>query len=120
MSSLSIIHILLFKICQGDAIQILGQRTNQGYIESVLNLSNCYTISEYTCPRLDDYQKVLENDIYMDVGIASVIQPIPDTITIPSAWFRFVSKTQLMEFGENPPFCPGTHTYYYKGNKIAI
>ncbi|CAH1424176.1 unnamed protein product [Lactuca virosa] len=90
----------------GDAIQILGQRTNQGYIESVLNLSNCYTISEYTCPRLDDYQKVLENDIYMDVGIASVIQPIPDTITIPSAWFRFVSKTQLMEFGENPPFCP--------------
>ncbi|CAH1445328.1 unnamed protein product [Lactuca virosa] len=62
----------------GDAIQILGQRTNQGYIESVLNLSNFYTISEYTCPRLDDYQKVLENDIYMDVDFIGILTKVRD------------------------------------------
>ncbi|CAI9259362.1 unnamed protein product [Lactuca saligna] len=54
-----------------DAIQILGQRTNQSYIESVLNVSQRYIISDYSCPELDKYQKVLENDIYIDVGLKS-------------------------------------------------
>ncbi|CAH1451207.1 unnamed protein product [Lactuca virosa] len=39
----------------------------------------------------------------------SVIQPIPDTITIPQTWFRFVSKSHLIELGETPPYYPGTH-----------
>ncbi|CAH1446092.1 unnamed protein product [Lactuca virosa] len=90
----------------GDAIQILGQRSNQGYIESVLHIHNCYTISEYTCPYLAEYQKILENEIYIDVGLASVIVPFPDTITIPTTWFRFVSKTDLIDLGENPPYYP--------------
>ncbi|CAI9300683.1 unnamed protein product [Lactuca saligna] len=51
-----------------DAIQILGQRTNQNYIESVFNVSECYIISDYSCPQLEKYQKVLENDFYIDVG----------------------------------------------------
>ncbi|CAI9295921.1 unnamed protein product [Lactuca saligna] len=91
---------------QADAIQILGQRTNQSYIESVLNVSECYIISDYSCPELDKYQKVLENDIYIDVGLKSSIQRIPDTITIPKTWFRFVSKSQLIELGEAPPYYP--------------
>ncbi|KAL7588139.1 hypothetical protein Lser_V15G39993 [Lactuca serriola] len=90
----------------GDAIQILGQRSNQGYIELVLHIHNCYTISEYTCPYLAEYQKILENEIYIDVGLASVIVPFPDTITIPTTWFRFVSKTDLIDLGENPAYYP--------------
>ncbi|CAI9263281.1 unnamed protein product [Lactuca saligna] len=90
----------------GDAIQILGQRTNQGYIESIFHISNCYTISEYTCPYLDEYQKVLENEIYMDVGLISIIVPLPDTVTILATWFRFASKTDLLNLGENPSYYP--------------
>nr|KAJ0186955.1 hypothetical protein LSAT_V11C900467740 [Lactuca sativa] len=91
---------------QGDAIQILGQRTNQAYIESKLNVSNCYTISDYNCPELDRHQKVLENTFYIDVGLSSTISPLPDTVTIPTTWFRFVSKPQLIDLGENPPYFP--------------
>ncbi|CAI9274636.1 unnamed protein product [Lactuca saligna] len=90
-----------------DAIQILGQRTNQSYIKSVLNVSECYITSDYSCPELDRYQKVLENDIYVDVGLNSIIQRIPDTITIPKTWFRFVSNPQLIELGEAPSYYPG-------------
>ncbi|CAH1421082.1 unnamed protein product [Lactuca virosa] len=90
----------------GDAIQILGQRTSQSYIESVLNVSQCYTISDYSCPHLDKYQKFLENDFYIDVGLTSVIKPLAETISIPKTWFRFVSKSQLIELGESPPYYP--------------
>ncbi|CAH1424025.1 unnamed protein product [Lactuca virosa] len=90
----------------GDVIQILGQRTNQGYVESIFHISSCYTISEYTCPYLDEYQKVLENEIYVDVGLASIILPLPDTITIPTTWFRFISKAHLLQLGENPLYYP--------------
>ncbi|CAH1416657.1 unnamed protein product [Lactuca virosa] len=64
------------------------------------------TTVEYTCPYLAEYQKILENEIYIDVGLASVIVPFPDTITIPTTWFRFVSKTDLIDLGENPPYYP--------------
>ncbi|CAH1446305.1 unnamed protein product [Lactuca virosa] len=90
----------------GDAIQILGQRTNQGYIESILTISDCFTIDEYTCPLLDQYQKMLEQDFYIDVGIASTIQPMPNTSILPTSWFRFLPKKQILELGENPPYCP--------------
>ncbi|CAH1437680.1 unnamed protein product [Lactuca virosa] len=90
----------------GHAIQILGQRTNQSYIESVFNVSECYIISDYSCPQLDKYQKVLENEFYIDVGLKSIIQPIPDTITVPKSWFRFVSKSNLIQLGETPPYYP--------------
>ncbi|CAI9264105.1 unnamed protein product [Lactuca saligna] len=83
---------------------ILGQRTNQSYIESVLNVSECYTISKYSCPELDKYQKVLENNFYKDVGLSSVIKPLANTITIPATWFRFASKSQLTELGEHPSY----------------
>ncbi|CAH1421159.1 unnamed protein product [Lactuca virosa] len=89
-----------------DAIQILRQRTNQSYIESVLHVSQCYTISDYSCPQLDNYQKFLENEFYIDVGLKSIIQRIPDTITIPKTWFRFVSKSHLINLGERPPYYP--------------
>nr|KAJ0223746.1 hypothetical protein LSAT_V11C200088840 [Lactuca sativa] len=87
-----------------DAIQILGQRTNQSYIKSIFTVSNCYTLSCYNCPNLDEYQKILENNIYVDFGLASAIERIPHTVTIPRMWFRFVSKTALNDFAENPPY----------------
>ncbi|CAH1446867.1 unnamed protein product [Lactuca virosa] len=55
---------------------------------------------------LDKYQKVLENEFYIDVGLKSIIQPIPDTITVPKSWFRFVSKLNLIQLGETPPYYP--------------
>ncbi|CAH1421337.1 unnamed protein product [Lactuca virosa] len=97
-------HIIPFP--QGDAIQILGHHTNQAYIESVLNVLDCYTLSEYNCPELDKHQKVLENDFYIDVGLSSVIKPLANTMTIPTTWFRFASKSQLAELGEHPPYFP--------------
>ncbi|CAI9266023.1 unnamed protein product [Lactuca saligna] len=96
---------------QADAIQILGQRTNQSYIESVLHVSQCYTISDYSCPQLDNYQKFLENEFYIDVGLKSIIQPIRETTTIPKTWFRFVSKSHLIDLGERPPYYPGVLRY---------
>nr|KAJ0223671.1 hypothetical protein LSAT_V11C200052020 [Lactuca sativa] len=51
-------------------------------------------------------KKILENEIYVDVGLASIIVPFPDTVTIPTTWFRFVSKTDLLRLGENPPYYP--------------
>ncbi|CAI9283145.1 unnamed protein product [Lactuca saligna] len=90
----------------GDAIQILGQRTNQSFIESIFTVSNCYTLSHYNCPNLDEYQKIVENNIYVDVGLASAIERIPDTVTIPRTWFRFVSEPGLNDFAENPPYLP--------------
>nr|KAJ0193861.1 hypothetical protein LSAT_V11C800447680 [Lactuca sativa] len=92
-----------------ESIQILGQRTNQDYIESVLHISNCYIIAEYSCPQLDKYQKVLESNFYIDVGLVSVIRPLLDTVTIPTNWFRFVSKEQLLELREQPPYYPGLY-----------
>ncbi|CAI9263702.1 unnamed protein product [Lactuca saligna] len=91
----------------GDAIQILGQRTNQSYIESALNLSQYYTVSDYSCPMLDKYKKFLQNDLYIDVGLMSMIEQIPDTLTIPKNWFHFVSKPQLIELGDTPSYYPG-------------
>ena len=64
-------------------------------------------ISEYSCPELDRHQKVLENDIYIEVGLISVIKPLPDTMTIPKHWFQFVTKSHLMELGEKTPYYPG-------------
>ncbi|CAI9260223.1 unnamed protein product [Lactuca saligna] len=112
----------------GDAIQILGQRTNQSYIESVLNVLECYTISDYSCPKLDKYQKFLENDFYIDVGLMSAIQHIPDTLTIHKTWFRFVTKPNLIDLLETPPNYPvllyGTNTRHkfecISGSEIAI
>ncbi|CAH1430911.1 unnamed protein product [Lactuca virosa] len=49
---------------------------------------------------------MLEQDFYIDVGIASIIQPIPDTSILPTSWFRFLPKTQILELGETPPYCP--------------
>nr|KAJ0193489.1 hypothetical protein LSAT_V11C800402090 [Lactuca sativa] len=71
----------------GGAKQILGQRTNQDYTESILVVSKCYTIVEYTCPLLDGYYKVLENDIYINVGIASIITLILVTTVLYTTWF---------------------------------
>nr|KAJ0221357.1 hypothetical protein LSAT_V11C200058200 [Lactuca sativa] len=88
----------------GDAIQILGQHTSKAYIESVFNVSDCYTVSEYNCPELDKHQKVLESDLYIDVRLSSVIKPLSDTMTIPTTWFCFASKSQLAELGEHPPY----------------
>lgn len=70
-------------------------------------MSDCFTIDEYTCPLLDQFQKMLEQDFYIDVGIASTIQPIPNTSILPTTWFRFLPKKQILELGENPPYCPG-------------
>nr|KAJ0206359.1 hypothetical protein LSAT_V11C500249590 [Lactuca sativa] len=36
----------------------------------------------------------------------SVIQHIPETVTIPKTWFRFLTKTNLIELGETPPYYP--------------
>lgn len=38
-----------------------------------------------------------------------VIEHIPDSLTIPKTWFRFVSKSHLIGLGETPPYYPGTH-----------
>ncbi|CAH1436432.1 unnamed protein product [Lactuca virosa] len=87
----------------GDAIQILGQRKDQGYVQSVLKVSKCYTISNYGCGEPDSYQKWIDNPIYIAIGMASSLTLLPDTNTIPRNWFRFISKGQIPEFVDQSP-----------------
>ncbi|CAI9297688.1 unnamed protein product [Lactuca saligna] len=68
-----------------DAIQILGQRTNQNFIESVFNVTQCYIISDYSFPELDRYQKTLKvvnphNSLcnYLQTDFISVLSKIRD------------------------------------------
>ncbi|CAI9288490.1 unnamed protein product [Lactuca saligna] len=68
----------------GDAIQILGQRKDQGFVQSALAISKCYTLTKYGCGEPDAYQKWLHNPVYIAVGTASCITSIPDTVTIPT------------------------------------
>ncbi|CAI9269787.1 unnamed protein product [Lactuca saligna] len=58
------------------------------------------------CPELDRHQKVLDNDFYIEVGLISIIKSLLDTMTIPKHWFRFVTKSHLMELGEKQPYYP--------------
>ncbi|CAI9259629.1 unnamed protein product [Lactuca saligna] len=107
----------------GDAIQILGQRTNQSYIESVLNVLECYTISDYSCPKLEKYQKFLENDFYIDVGLMSDCIGNPqkfdrDSLHPPPA-ATVVAVTNLKPSISNGPSrplppIPGTPTTLYE------
>lgn len=120
LSLLSNIDFPLYKTHQGGAKQILGQRTNQDYTQSILVVSKCYTIVEYTCPLLDGYYKVLENDIYINVGIASIITLILVTTVLYTTWFQFVSKAQLLDFGEHPPYCPGIYTNTWQYIKYLV
>lgn len=39
----------------------------------------------------------------------SVIEQIPDTLTIPKNWFHFLSKRQLIDLGDTPSYYPGTY-----------
>ncbi|CAI9271488.1 unnamed protein product [Lactuca saligna] len=79
----------------GDAIQILGQRKDQGFVQSALAISKCYTLTKYGCGEPDTYQKWLHNPVYIAVGTASCITSIPDTVTIPTHWFNFIPKSQI-------------------------
>ncbi|CAH1430050.1 unnamed protein product [Lactuca virosa] len=76
----------------GDAIQILGQRKDQGFVQSVLIPNRCYTIEKYGCGIPDRYKKWMEKDFYIAVGTTSSITTIPDTHVIPTYWFNFISK----------------------------
>ncbi|CAH1424374.1 unnamed protein product [Lactuca virosa] len=76
----------------GDAIQILGQRKEQGFVQSVLIPNRCHTIEKYGCGVSDCYKKWLEKDVYIAVGTTSSITFVPDTRIIPTYWFHFISK----------------------------
>lgn len=67
-------------IYKGDAIQILGQRKDQSFLQSVLIPSRCYTIEKYGCGVTDRYQKWLDNDVYITIGTASSITTVPDVL----------------------------------------
>nr|KAJ0195231.1 hypothetical protein LSAT_V11C700343150 [Lactuca sativa] len=68
------------KPLRGNSIRILGQKKKQGYIQLLLTSPNCYTISRYACPEPDEYQKWLENPVYINVGMASSITCTPRTL----------------------------------------
>ncbi|CAI9296176.1 unnamed protein product [Lactuca saligna] len=67
----------------GDAIQILGQRKDQGYLQFVFQVSKCYAICKYGCGEPDSFQNWIDNIIYMAVGMASSITLLLDTGIIP-------------------------------------
>lgn len=82
-------------IYRGDAIQILGQRKDQGFVQSALAISKCYMLTKYGCGEPDPYQKWLHNPVYIAVGTASCVTSIPDIVTIPTHWFNFIPKSQI-------------------------
>ncbi|CAH1419314.1 unnamed protein product [Lactuca virosa] len=82
----------------GDAIQILGQRKDQRFVQSALALSKCYTLTKYGCGEPDAYQKWLHNPVYIVFGTTPSISSIPDTVTIPTHWFNFIPKSQIPDY----------------------
>nr|KAJ0185591.1 hypothetical protein LSAT_V11C900497200 [Lactuca sativa] len=64
----------------GDAIQISGQRKDQGYVESVLKVSKCYTLSKYGCAEPDSFPKWIDNEIY--IAIPDFVDQSPDFVGI--------------------------------------
>nr|KAJ0215937.1 hypothetical protein LSAT_V11C300152420 [Lactuca sativa] len=85
---------------------ILGQRKDQGFLQSVLLPSRCYRIEKCGCGIDDRYQKWVNNEIYMAVGITSSITPLPDTVVIPrhcgedvaiSLWKEFTSASSKFD-----------------------
>ncbi|CAH1428708.1 unnamed protein product [Lactuca virosa] len=87
----------------GNAIQILGRGKDQGFVQSALIPSKCYTIAAYACGEADIFQKWLDNPIYIAVGMASSITYFPNTLTIPTSWFNFISKNQIPDYVDQCP-----------------
>ncbi|KAL7613873.1 hypothetical protein Lser_V15G05243 [Lactuca serriola] len=87
----------------GNAIQILGRGKDQGFVQSVLIPSKCYTIAAYACGEADIFQKWLDNPMYIAIGMASSITSFPNTLTIPTSWFNFISKNQIPDYVDQCP-----------------
>ncbi|CAH1433716.1 unnamed protein product [Lactuca virosa] len=79
------------------SIQILGEKADQEHAETMLHISKCYAITDYTCSEPDQHQKVLQNTLHLNVGPASSIEEIADSEALPTTWFRFVSRQHLNE-----------------------
>ncbi|KAL7598499.1 hypothetical protein Lser_V15G23393 [Lactuca serriola] len=79
----------------GDCIQILGQKVNQTYVESKLQVSKCYKIQNYACCAVEEYQKILNRNIYLSVGTASQIEQIDTKNHLPAFHFNFRTREQL-------------------------
>lgn len=114
--------LFLYKLSlfyKGDAIQILGQRKDQGFLQSVLLPSRCYRIEKCGCGIDDRYQKWVNNEIYMAVGITSSITPLPDTVVIPRHWFYIITKKQIPDYKDQHA-CLNIHTHKNKYPKTKI
>ena len=95
----------------GDAIQVLGQRADQSYVESSLFVSQCYQISDYTCTNVDPYQKFISNPFQINVGVASTIEEIPYDGSIPKTNFHFCSRSHLNVIADKNIKYPGIKSY---------
>lgn len=92
---------------QGEAIQLLEERENQAHAESKLSLGQCYRITDYTCTTPDKYQKILDNPVHMNIGEASTIESISDTVLLPTHWFHFRPRSHFQIIADKNVDYPG-------------
>ncbi|KAL4582931.1 hypothetical protein LXL04_007492 [Taraxacum kok-saghyz] len=83
---------------KNDSIQILAESPDQNYIEQKFLISRCYQIEDYPCSETNEHQKILANEFHINVGPASTIIEILDTVAIPKYYFRFQTISYLQSF----------------------
>ncbi|KAL4590615.1 hypothetical protein LXL04_003552 [Taraxacum kok-saghyz] len=92
----------------GDAIQILGSKDGQQYIEDKLKIGCCYKIVDYTCTETTPYADVIKNKIHLNVGPASTITQLTCEDDFPTSWFRFISMNEMSSIADKVDEYTGT------------
>ncbi|KAI3763375.1 hypothetical protein L1987_53832 [Smallanthus sonchifolius] len=97
-----------FKLCDtcyvfvdrcGDGIQAIAHgRKDQQFVESSIEIGNCYRIEAYACSEPNKHVNALAHPVNMRIGAASSIVPITNTYEFPRQYFNFCSRTTLDTF----------------------
>ncbi|KAI3705062.1 hypothetical protein L1987_75294 [Smallanthus sonchifolius] len=68
----------------GDGIQAIAHgRKDQHFIESSIEIGNCYRIEAYACSEPNRHVNALPHPVNMRIGAASSIIPITNTDEFP-------------------------------------
>ncbi|KAI3830160.1 hypothetical protein L1987_04294 [Smallanthus sonchifolius] len=80
----------------GDGIQAIAHgRKDQHFIESSIEIGNCYRIEAYACSEPNRHVNALPHPVNMRIGAASSIIPITNTDEFPRQYFNFCDRTTL-------------------------
>jgi hypothetical protein len=82
---------------QGNTIQVAADRNKLELFNDRISVLQCYRISQYACVSKNLFMDVIDNLTEIVIGPATVIQPIPDSVTLPRTHFAFSEYTALQD-----------------------